>query len=206
MAKRSARKSTRQQKSQPKTSATRRPADRHAAAKPARLSSAAKNAASATEAYEKKKLATAARERESSKNVRDIGPMPPPEDPKRREACRNDLGKFLKTYFPGTFRHDWSHVHLRLIELITLVVISGALLAIGIPRGWGKTSLCVRSVIWAIAYRHHVFCVLIAASNDSAKNLIADIRTELEQNEILREDFPEICLPIKNLEDRKSVV
>lgn len=197
MAKRSARKSTQPQTKPP---ATREPASRAKAAKPSRMSSVAKNTAAATEAYEKKKRAVAARERESSKNVRDIGPMPPPEDPERREACRNDLGKFLKTYFPGTFRHDWSHVHLRLIELITLVVISGALLAIGIPRGWGKTSLCVRSVIWAIAYRHHVFCVMIAASNDAAKNLIADIRTELEQNEILREDFPEICLPIKNLE------
>lgn len=121
-------------------------------------------------------------------------------NPARREACREDLGKFLKTYFPGTFRHDWSAVHLRLIELIQIVVLVGALLAMGIPRGWGKTSLCVRAVIWAIAYRHHVFVMLIGASNEAAKAMILDIRTELETNVLLQEDFPELCIPIKELE------
>jgi hypothetical protein len=172
------------------------------ARKPAPAAKAPTRPGSVTDAaaYERKKLQAAERERSGSRNVRDIGDIPPPEDPKRRESCREDFGRFCKTYFPGTFKHDWSEVHQRLISLISLVVLSGALLAIGIPRGWGKTSLCVRGVMWAMAYRHHVFCVLIAASNDAAKNLISDIRTELEENELLRADFPEFCLPIKNLE------
>lgn len=196
MAKRAAKKTP------PQTKKTKPAAKPRGAVKPARVrqSAAAVAAAASRAAYETKKLRVATRERENARNVRDIGPMPPPVDQKRRDACRDDLAKFLKTYFPGTFRHDWSEVHKRLIELITLVVMTGALLAIGIPRGWGKTSLCVRSVIWALAYRHHVFTVLIAASNDAAKNLISDIRTELEQNEILAADFPEICLPIRSLE------
>lgn len=126
--------------------------------------------------------------------------MPPPDDPKRRAACEQDFGRFCKTYFPGVFPKPWSVVHQYLIDLISMVVLSGALLAIGIPRGWGKTSLCVRAVIWAVAYRHHVFVVLIAASNDGAKQLIADIRDELEQNPLLAADFPELTLPIRALE------
>jgi hypothetical protein len=150
--------------------------------------------------YAKHRADMADRQRTKSQQGRDIGALPPVVDPARREACREDLGKFLKTYFPGTFRHDWSAVHLRLIELIQIVVLVGALLAMGIPRGWGKTSLCVRAVIWAIAYRHHVFVMLIGASNDAAKAMIEDIRTELESNAILLEDFPELCIPIKELE------
>lgn len=149
--------------------------------------------------YDRKKQQAGDREREQSRQGRDIGAIPPPKDPARRESCRDDFGLFCKTYFPGTFRHEWSPVHKRLIELITMVVLVGALLAMGIPRGWGKTSLCVRGVIWAVAYRHHTFVMLIAASNEGAKQLIADIRTELESNPLLNEDFPELCRPIAEL-------
>lgn len=151
-------------------------------------------------AYAAKKAQAAERERAQSREGREIGPLPKPENLKRRNGCSHDLGKFLKTYFPGTFKHPWSSVHSRLITLIEMVVLTGALLAIGIPRGWGKTSICVRAVIWAIAYRHHVFVMLIGAANESAKALIADIRAELEMNELLQQDFPEICLPIAALE------
>ena len=91
-------------------------------------------------------------------------------------------------------------MHLRLIELIQIVVLVGALLAMGIPRGWGKTSLCIRAVIWAVAFRHHGFVMLIGASNDAAKQMIADIRTEVETNQLLQADFPELCIPIRELE------
>ena len=151
-------------------------------------------------AYEAHKLRTAANQREKSRTGRDIGAIPPPQDPARRAKCEQDFGLFCKTYFPGTFRHEWSAVHKRLIELIQMVVLVGALLAMGIPRGWGKTSLCVRGVIWAVAYRHHTFAMLIGASNEAAKAMILDIRTELETNPLLQEDFPELCRPIKDLE------
>ena len=150
--------------------------------------------------YAAHRIEMANRQRERSQQGRDIGQIPQPEDPARRASCAQDLGKFLKTYFPGTFRHEWSAVHKRLIELIQIVVLVGALLAMGIPRGWGKTSLCVRAVIWAIAYRHHQFVMLIGASNEAAKQMIADIRTELESNPLLMADFPELCMPIAALE------
>lgn len=152
------------------------------------------------QSYEEKKAKAGQRERAKSSTGRDIGQIPSPADPARRAKCKNDFGLFCTTYFPGTFRHEWSAVHKRLIELIQMVVLVGALLAMGIPRGWGKTSLCVRGVMWAIAYRHHTFIMLIGASHDAAKAMIADIRTELETNELLQADFPELCMPIKALE------
>jgi len=153
-----------------------------------------------TNSYQDHKDRTAQRQRDSSKSGRDIGAIPAPVNPARRARCQQDFGLFCKTYFPGTFRHEWSTVHRRLIELIQMVVLVGALLAMGIPRGWGKTSLCVRGVIWAIAYRHHTFVMLIGASNEAAKSMIADIRTELETNVLLQADFPEMCIPIQALE------
>lgn len=147
-------------------------------------------------AYERKKESSRAREADISRSGRDIGKIPDVVDPKRRASCEHDLERFYKTYFPGTFKHPWSPVHLKLIGMIQFVILSGWLLAIGIPRGWGKTTLCVRAVLWAIAYRHHTFCVLIAATNDAADNLLNDLRVELSKNKLLREDFPELCLPL----------
>lgn len=166
-----------------------------------KLQVATRNVQPATaSAYETHKANAGQVQREKSASGRDIGEIPTPENPARRAKCERDFGLFCKTYFPGTFRHDWSPVHRRLIELIQMVVLVGALLAMGIPRGWGKTSLCVRGVMWAIAYRHHTFVMLIGASNDAAKAMIVDIRTELETNPLLQADFPELCIPIKELE------
>lgn len=152
------------------------------------------------EAYERHKKKMAEVQRKVWSDSRDIGAIPPPVEKARRDSCRRDFGKFCKTYFPGTFRHSWSPVHKRLIEMIEMVVRDGALLAMGVPRGWGKTSLCVRAVIWAVAYRYHTFAMLIGASHDAAKQMIMDIRAELENNDLLAQDFPEICYPIRALE------
>lgn len=151
-------------------------------------------------AYERKKIRENNRSRDQVNDTRDIGKIPKPKKPKRRAACERDFGLFLKTYFPEDTRHPWSQVHLRLIEAIQIVVLVGAMLAMGIPRGWGKTFISVRAILWAVAYRHHLMCMLIAASDKAAEDLIEDIRKELETNELLLEDFPEICLPIKELD------
>lgn len=152
------------------------------------------------DSYERKKVTENNKAREASEDKREIGAIPAPKDPKRRAGCQLDFGKFLKTYFPHDTRHPWSNTHLKLIKLIEIVVLVGALLAMGIPRGWGKTFLSVRAIIWAVAYRHHTMCLLIAASDPAAADLIQDLRDELETNELLREDFPEICLPMRALE------
>lgn len=140
------------------------------------------------------------RQREVNSDKREIGAIPAPKNPKRRTKCTEDFGKFLKTYFPADTRHPWSDCHIKVIKAIEIVVLVGAMLAIGIPRGWGKTFLSVRGIIWACAYRHHTMLMLIAASDDAAKDLLQDIRDELETNKLLQQDFPELCFPMAALE------
>lgn len=150
--------------------------------------------------YESHKVRANARQREQSADKREIGPLPPVENPARRAACEQDFALYLKTYFPNDVRHPWSPTHVKLIESIQLVVLVGAMLAVGIPRGWAKTFLCVRAIMWAVCYRHHTMAMLIAASDAAAQDLIQDIRDELETNLLLQADFPEVCLPIAELE------
>ncbi len=138
--------------------------------------------------------------RETSQDVRDIGAIPKQQNARRRAKCRDDFDAFLHAYWPDDCRHPWSKVHRKLIETIELVVLVGSLLAMGIPRGWGKTFLSVRAVLWAVAYRHHTMAMLIAASDDAAADLLQDVRDELETNDRLQADFPELCRPIASLE------
>jgi hypothetical protein len=185
-------------KSSTKRSGANRPAKKKAAKNP--HGSHRGLADAAADGYEKKKQSENAKQREAATDVREIGAIPACKNPKRKAACERDFNAFLKTYFPEDTRHPWSKVHLKLISLIETVVLIGSLLAIGIPRGWGKTFMSVRAIIWACAYRHHTMCMLIAASDDAAKELLQDVRDELETNPLLMEDFPELCLPIKALD------
>ncbi|MCA9065953.1 MAG: phage terminase large subunit family protein, partial [Planctomycetaceae bacterium] len=146
--------------------------------------------------YEAHKERQRERQAEQVRQGQDIGAIPPPKNPKRRKSCERNLDLFYRTYFPNVFCHPWSRVHVRLIKLIMMAVLMGAMLAVGIPRGFGKTSMCVRAVIWAIAYQHHTLVMLFAATNEAAAELIRDIHTELTTNELLIEDFPELCLPL----------
>ena len=67
-------------------------------------------------------------------------------------------------------------------------------------RGSGKSSLTESAAIWAMAYGHREFVVIIGASEGAALEMLDSIKTELEVNEHLAEDFPEMVYPIACLE------
>ena len=58
----------------------------------------------------------------------------------------------------------------------------------------------VRAGLLAILFGWKKFLVLIGASADAADELLEVIRVELETNELLLQDFPEVCYPIRCLE------
>lgn len=131
----------------------------------------------------------------------DIGPLPKVVDRKRREACRKNFLKFCETYLTeDTFRAPWSEHHLQAIKRIERVVIQGQFYAVAMPRGMGKSSLCEAAVLWAILYGWHRYVVLFATTDDKFMDESqASIKTLLETNEKLYEDFPEVCHPIRAL-------
>ena len=94
----------------------------------------------------------------------------------------------------------WSPIHLETIKAIEEAVVKGAIQCLALPRGSGKTSLCQAAVVWAILTGRRRFGVLIAANQSRANQLLNDIKTWLETNELLLEDFPEVVYPIRKLE------
>lgn len=132
--------------------------------------------------------------------ARDIGPLRDCVDAARRDSCERDFRLFCETYLAGTFPLKWSPDHLAVIALIEKAVLNGELFAFAMARGSGKTSLCEAACIWALVYAHRKFIVLIGSDADAACGMLSTIRAELESNDLLDEDFPEVCQPIRALE------
>ena len=130
---------------------------------------------------------------QKSLTARDIAPLPQVQNKRRRNACKKDFKKFCLTYFPETFYLGFSPDHLKAIAKIETAVIDGGLLALAMPRGSGKTTLTEKACIWALLYGHRSFICLVGASETAAQELLASIKIELESNDRLFEDFPEVC-------------
>ena len=153
------------------------------------------------EAYRRHKARAARRQAELAEAGQEIGPPPPVVNPERREACRLNLRLFCETYYSAVFFLAWSADHLRAIAKIERAVLKGELFALAMPRGSGKTALCLVAAIWAAVYGHHKFICLIAATERRARKLLEiGIYRSLERNPLLMADFPEVCHPVRKLE------
>lgn len=111
-----------------------------------------------------------------------------------------DLQLALETYFRETFPLAWSHQHIEVIDALHQVLCFGGLFALGMPRGSGKTSLCIRVALLAVLFGWRKYLVLIGATQAAADQMLDVIRVELETNELLAADFPEVCHLVRALE------
>lgn len=155
---------------------------------------------SAESGYRKHRERVAASDRKKSSAGREIGPIPKVVDPARRAECERDLKLALETYFPETFALAWSSQHVETIDALQLTLASGGMFALGMPRGSGKTSLCIRAGTLAMLYGWRTYLVLIGAVQEAANEMLDCIKIELESNDLLLEDFPEVCYPIRALD------
>ncbi len=150
--------------------------------------------------YEDKKNAARNRNLALAMAGRDIGELPDVVDPERKKKCERDFQLFCKEYFPELFALEWSPDHLKVIKKVEQAVLHGGLFAMALPRGSGKSTITEVAAIWAMLYGHREFVVLIGATESAALELLDSLMTELEVNERLAADFPEVCFPIQQLD------
>lgn len=194
----------------PRTAATKPP--RTADAKPPRKPPKPPAAAAAAEppddrrrneprdeGYAKRREYNRQRMADQAREGRDIGELPAVEMPERRAACLASLEQFLTEYFADKFPLEFSDDHRKVISKTERAVKRGGLFAEAMPRGSGKTTIATRSALWAVL-NGHPFAALIGATGDGAVEQLDALKTELETNELLLADFPEVCWPIWCLE------
>ena len=64
----------------------------------------------------------------------------------------------------------------------------------------GKTTICECACIWAVLYGHRDFVCLIGSDEGHAMDMLESIKTELDANDLLLADYPEVCHPIAALD------
>jgi hypothetical protein len=153
-----------------------------------------------TAVYAAVKRRESARRRELTLLGQDIGPIPAVADPRRRARAEASLEFFLKTYFPQVFHLAWSGDHLEAIGLIEGAARDGGLFAYAMPRGSGKTSMCEGAVLWSQLVGLHPFVMLVGATADAAGVALAKIKSQLQNNDLLLADWPEVVFPFRKLE------
>lgn len=150
--------------------------------------------------YDDHKRLASERQAELSKAGREIGTLPKCKNAKRRRKCERNLKLFLETYFPKVFSRGWSPDHLRVLKLVEQAVLEGMLAAVAMPRGSGKSSILQRAALWAVLYGHRRYVVVVCADEGKAKKTLAILKAELQRNDELLADFPEVCHAIRKLE------
>lgn len=146
------------------------------------------------------------KERARARNValaiagRDIGELPEVVKGDRKARAATDFRFFCESYFPLTFHLPWSPDHLKVIAKIEQAVLRGGLFAMAMPRGSGKTTICECACIWAVLNGHHEFVCLIGSDEGHAMDMLDSIKMELDGNELLLEDYPEVVYPIQCLD------
>ena len=151
------------------------------------------------------------RKREQSSAAAEVK-VPAIVNPKRRERCLKDPELFLRTYgapepgLPvelqdGTIWMPFAKHHKAMIDAIYQRAKTGGDKAVAAPRGDGKSTV----VFWMLIYivlaelRHHP--AGFGQTNAKAKEKLFDpIRYHFTRNQMLFEDFPEICAPMRDLD------
>ena len=131
---------------------------------------------------------------------RDIGELPTVVNPDRKARAAADFQFFCESYFPLTFHLPWSPDHLKVIGRIEQAVLRGGLFAMAMPRGSGKTTICECACIWAVLNGHREFVCLIGSDEGHAMDMLESIKMELDGNDLLLADFPEVVFPIQALD------
>jgi len=148
----------------------------------------------------------AIKEAARSRNVRlaaegrDIAPIPKIVHAGCRRKALKSFRYFCEKYFPATFTLPWSPDHLKVIQRVEQAVLEGGLFALAMPRGSGKTSICEVACLWAVFTGARQFVCLIASDEGHAMTMLEALKTELETNDQLLEDFPEAVYPVRCLE------
>lgn len=133
-----------------------------------------------------------------SRSGRDIGPIPPIANVRRRSRGRDSFRLFCETYNAPLFYLEWSETHLKAITKIEETVHAGALYAFAMPRGFGKTALVEMAALWAIAYGFCRYAFIIGATATKGQQILDAIKVFMRLPEFAA-DFPEISLPAERL-------
>lgn len=131
--------------------------------------------------------------------------IPPCEDRQRRDSLEADDEEWLRWYFGAgcglgdPFTFEFTENQRDMIRAIRHAIKHGDDQAIADSRGGGKTTYTERCVLKAILTGEVDYAVVFAATGHLAEDILDSIDTYIAENERLLADYPEVCLPVREL-------
>jgi len=114
-----------------------------------------------------------------------------------REEFRYNLLGFCLAYFAWLFYLPLAGMHQAIIAELEEAILRGGKIALAAPRGFGKTTITLVAIIWAIVYGHAHYIVLVCAEGGLARDRLDDLKTYFDDKDsMLTRDFPEVCEPV----------
>lgn len=137
-------------------------------------------------------------------SIRDVV-IPECKDREVRELLESDDVEWLQFFFKSgcsnPFWYKFTPQQLEMISAIRSAVVHGGDQAIAASRGEGKTTLVERLILKYTLQGIVNFSVLFAATGSAAENSLESIKADIAENELLREYYPEVCVPVSALEN-----
>lgn len=91
------------------------------------------------------------------------------------EVAKRDFNFLAMLSMPGDFLFNFPSFYLVLFTLLTSFKAKVERFAIGIPRGFAKTTFIKIVCVWYILFSHKQFILIIGASEKKAVNILSDI-------------------------------
>lgn len=117
----------------------------------------------------------------------------------RRKKCLANPVLFLKVYGRKVFYQPFCDHHLQMIHAVVERAKSGGDKAIAAPRGSGKSSVVTWLIVYIMLAKYVEFPVIVASTRKHAFRIFKQIKHIFEHNDLLAQDFPEICACVKEL-------
>ncbi|GAF74018.1 unnamed protein product, partial [marine sediment metagenome] len=104
---------------------------------------------------------------------------------------------FAKIYLSHHCQLPFSRMHKEVFAtLAELFDKRQGRLAIAAPRGHAKSTIVsLAFVLWCVLYGKEKLVFLVSATREQVILLLKDVKSELQNNSLLLEDFPEACQP-----------
>lgn len=115
------------------------------------------------------------------------------------QECEHDIYLFAIRYFSHYLRKSSSDLHKFLYKVFAEELNrpnrkEAIKYAIAAPRGNGKTSIVsLIFPVWCMAYQKKKFIIIVSDTSVKAQDFLSDIKRELMNNELLAQDFPDLC-------------
>jgi hypothetical protein len=138
--------------------------------------------------------------RESAADERKIGTLRRVASWKRRYKAEESVESWAATYLPNWFKLHLSEAHRDAASLLQSCTDDGGLACLAMSRGFGKTTWTRAAVMRAVLSGRRKYVVVICATDKLAEKTISVIKRELETNDRINADYPEVTQPVRALE------